>query len=555
MPFLALTGFMGSGKSAAGRELATRLHLRFIDLDDEIEAIADTTIQNLFATRGEDEFRRLELAALRSVAEWAQEAGRRSGKRLEAIVALGGGTVTIPEARALLRECGHTVWLQVEVAEAWRRVAGSGRPLAGDVAAFERLFMERRAAYLAAADWSLDTSGLDVEQLVSRLELLVNSTLGVDAEGDASEDGRPAKWSMDVAGTQRKSRIWGGCGSRYRLSTWLRDHVQAGRQVVIVTDEGVAEAWRRDLSYLARLVGDNRDPLVVLPAGETTKSADNLFFLWERLAAQGLHRDDVLVVVGGGVMGDLGGFAAATYLRGIQLWQIPTSVIAQVDSSVGGKVAVNMPQGKNLVGTFYQPDRVLVDPCLLTTLPQVQLQNGLGEVVKYALLLGGNAFTDLQRKAAALLVPDPVTWSLVAKRCIDYKNAVVVRDELDRGERAVLNLGHTTAHALERTAGYGRLGHGTAVALGLLVALRVSEDLLGCSTLVREKTVELLSGLGLPTQMVLPETEVLMAAMNFDKKADAGGVNFVGLKSLGSPVVRLQVPEETLQTALKVIKA
>ncbi len=555
VPHLALSGFMGSGKSAVGRALAARLGIPFIDLDREVEALAGAEIEDIFDRQGEDEFRRLELMALTKVLEAEKRCGGQSGGHAGAVLGLGGGTVTTAEARAVLRECCHTIWLQVELEEAWRRARGSGRPLARDAAAFERLYAERRVVYGESADWSLDTRGLDVHQVASRLELLVDSVSAGDDQTGPRRGRRSAEWAVDVTGTERESRIWGGYNVRRRLTGWVTDVVESGRRAVIITDQGVAEAWRRDLAALERLVGDTEDPLLVLPQGETSKSVSNLCRLWETLAAKGLRRDDVVVVVGGGVIGDLGGFAAATYLRGIHLWQVPTSVIAQVDSSVGGKVAVNLPQGKNLLGTFYQPDRVLVDPCFLITLPQAEVRNGLGEVVKYALLLGREMFEQLESQAAALLIPDPGTWSNVARRCIEYKQSVVARDERDQGERAVLNLGHTTAHALERTAGFGRLGHGVAVGLGLLVALHVSEELLDCSPRVRVETAALLQTLGLPTRTTLTDTEAVMAAMNWDKKADAHGVKFVGLRAPGSPVVELKVPAAVLRAGLEVIRA
>ena len=263
----------------------------------------------------------------------------------------------------------------------------------------------------------------------------------------------------------------------------------------------------------------------------------------------------MVVALGGGVVGDLAGFAAASYQRGVSLWQIPTSLLAQVDSSVGGKTAVNLRAGKNLVGSFYQPDLVLSDPRVLATLPESEYVSGLGEVVKHALLVSQEVFNSLERQAERVLARDPQVVGGLVRMSVGYKAGVVAEDERESGRRAVLNLGHTIGHALEVVEGYGALSHGQAVSLGLLAALAVSERMLGLDPDVRRRTEALLLRLGLPATIALPPTDLLLASAARDKKARAGSIGFVGLTAFGNPVWGLDVPSVEIERALEVIRA
>jgi 3-dehydroquinate synthase len=328
---------------------------------------------------------------------------------------------------------------------------------------------------------------------------------------------------------------------------------EAGRHLLVFTDENVNAAWGETILGLlgpALRAGD----VFVAPAGESSKSTSMLTACWNWLAERGCRRNDLVAALGGGVVGDLAGFAAATYQRGIGLWQIPTTLLAQVDSSVGGKTAINLAGGKNLVGAFYQPDLVVVDPLTLGTLPSDEYRGGLGEVAKYG-LLDADLFALLGNERHAIADRDPEVVADLVRRCIDYKTSVVEEDELDRGRRAVLNLGHTMGHALEVTIGYGSLSHGRAVALGLLVALAVSERTLGLDPEVRGRTRLLLEGWDLPVAIPLPPVGSLLLAAAKDKKVTAGTTGFVGLRRVGEPVWGLPVSTEVVSEALEVIRA
>ncbi|MBN1321804.1 MAG: 3-dehydroquinate synthase [Thermoleophilia bacterium] len=531
---VALTGFMGSGKTSVGKEVASLLDLPFVDLDEEFSRTAHTGIPEFFAAHGEAAFRRRECEILEGVLRSAAvEAGL--------ILALGGGTLESPQAAQLLTASGGVVLLDVDAGTAWARVKGSGRPLAVDQEQFEALLARRRATYCAVADWILPVGERDISDLAAEIVHLVTF----------SGDHWRALWGRRLRATERASVIIGGDGALDTLLPRVTRVRAKGSRLFAFTDANVMAAWGDPI--LGRLGDTSLDAVLVVEPGEASKSAATLERCWDWLAEQGARRDDVIVALGGGVVGDLAGFVAATYQRGVSLWQIPTSLLAQVDSSVGGKTAINLPAGKNLVGAFYQPDLVVADPGVLTTLPDEEYAAGLGEVVKHALLVSPTLLTWLEEAAEAVRRRDPAVVSELVKRCVFYKADVVEEDERETGRRAVLNLGHTTAHALEVTQGYGALRHGSAVALGLLVALAVSERLLALDPRVRERTRLLLETLGLPTTTRLPDVQDLLGAARHDKKVRAGSSGFVGLAEIGVPVWGLDLPEDEFMQALEVI--
>jgi shikimate kinase/3-dehydroquinate synthase len=539
--FVALTGFMGSGKTSVGAAVAERLGWEFIDLDEEFVR-AEGSIPEFFAERGEAAFRACESELLAAVLAQDRAGGL--------VVALGGGTLESPRAVEILRGqpggSGGLVLLDVSPEEAWARGEGSDRPLARDPESFRALWAERRATYEACADIVVPVGGRNLDEIVSDLVAVV----------EAAGEQWGGLWGRRLAATQRSSLILGGRGVLAGLAHHARSARAQGSRLYVLTDRNVLEAWGERVLSLLGPADTSHEPgqTRVVEPGEASKSVRELEGCWEWLAEQGARRDDILVALGGGVVGDLGGFVAATYQRGVSLWQIPTSLLAQVDSSVGGKTAVNLPAGKNLVGAFYQPDLVIIDPETLRTLPDPEYRNGLGEVVKHALLMSPEAFARLEAEAEELAGRDLDLLAEVAKEDVTFKALVVESDERDRGRRALLNLGHTAAHALEVVEGYGTLGHGYAVALGLLVALAVSERALGLDPAVRERTAALLRTLGLPVALPLPAASALLAAMAHDKKATAGSTGFVGLRAVGEPVWGMNVAAPILVEALEVIR-
>jgi 3-dehydroquinate synthase len=534
-PFVALIGFMGSGKSSVGKEVAAELGWRFVDLDEAFVEAEGVGIPDFFASHGEAAFRSREVLLLRTVLGQARD---REGL----VLALGGGTLESPCAGELLSDLGGIVYLDVEPAQAWSRVEGTGRPLAVDYGRFEELLTRRRTMYERVADWVLPVESHGVDELADEIVSLVR------AFGDCWH----RSWGRRLKATQRSSLIVGGAGALEILRQRSAAVLDQGSRIFVITDENVHAAWGTTVSELLGRAG--REGVLVVPAGEKSKSLATLGRCWEWLSEQGARRDDVIVALGGGVIGDVAGFAAATYQRGITLWQVPTTLLAQVDSSVGGKTAIDLSTGKNMVGAFYQPDLVVTDPITLSTLSERDYIGGLGEVVKHALLLSPATVDRLESDAAKVVDRDPATLSWIVRLSVGFKAGVVEEDEHERGRRAVLNLGHTAGHALEVALGYGRISHGEAVALGLLVALRLSELVMGLDPGIRVRVEALLSSLRLPTTIELPAVDDLLVAAARDKKARAGSSGFVLLRTIGDPVWGVDVSRELLAEALEVIR-
>ena len=413
---------------------------------------------------GEAAFRAREAEVVRNVLDRA----------VPVVVDLGGGAVTIPEVRALLNERATVVWLDVDVDTAWERVRGTDRPLAQDYDEFKRLYGERRPLYEEVAD----TTARDTDDVVL-------AAAGVHVERGAL--GR------------------------------LEELVPGDGAVALVSDPQVAGIHGMD-AQLA--LGTRLTETHELPPGEEAKTLPALDRLWQELR---LDRRGTIVALGGGCTTDAAGFAAATYLRGIEWTPVPTSLVAQVDAAIGGKTAIDLPQGKNLVGAFHWPARTVVDPALLETLPEPQRLEGMAEVVK-AGLLAGEPFWEL---------PDDE----LVRRSSAFKAAICLRDPHEHGERAALNFGHTFAHALEAAAGYEGLTHGRAVALGLLAALRLS----GRDTSVVEEVLR--------TEPAGVDREGAWEAMKRDKKARGGEPRFVLLGDDG-PRIGVAVPEEDARREL-----
>ncbi len=454
---------MGAGKSTLGPQVADRLGRLFIDLDRDLEQDLETTIPEFFEQRGESEFR-------------LQEEGHAiAALRLPdpAVIALGGGAVQTPSIRHELRDRALTVLLEVDAETAWARSAGSGRPLAQDESEFHALYERRRELY----DEVADAHGSDADEIVL-------AAAGVHVHGQALE--------------------------------LLGSLVPGDGAVALVCDPHVGgiHGAAAQVALGSRLASVHE-----VPQGEAAKTVGVAERLWSELR---LDRGGTIVALGGGSTTDLAGFVAATYLRGIDWVAVPTTLVGQVDAAIGGKTAIDLPHGKNLVGAFHWPVRAVVDPATLETLPEEERQEGMAEVVK-AGLLAGESLWELPMTA-------------LVRRCAAFKAAVCLRDPREQGERAILNLGHTFAHALEAAAGYQGLTHGRAVALGLLAALRLS----GRATDLVEEV--------LAPERARVGAERAWVALQRDKKARGGELRLVLLGDEG-PVVETR-PEAEVRAAL-----
>jgi shikimate kinase/3-dehydroquinate synthase len=501
-PALVLTGFMGAGKTTAAREAAAALKTEALDTDVLLAERLGRPIDEVFAAEGEPAFRAEEE---RLVAELLDRADG-------GVVALGGGALGSERVRAALRR-HTTVLLDIDAATAWSRVRRSGRPLARDRGAFDALLARREPLYLQAADAIVP----------GRPRGAVRAALPALTRLPEAPQGSRLLWSATPSGSHP---VWIGRGLLDR-PVWP---LPAESRRFVITDEHVGPLHATRVAAEARLT---------LPAGEEHKTIADSDVAWRWLAERGARRGDHVVAVGGGVVGDLAGFVAATYQRGVPVVQVPTTLVAQVDSAYGGKTGVDLPEAKNYVGAYHQPAGVLVDTATLRTLPEAERAAGYAEVVKTALIAGGALW---DRVAGGARDDDEVVLA-----CARLKLSVVAEDERDAGRRQVLNLGHTIGHAIETVTRYARYRHGEAVGLGLLAALRLSgQDAL------RAQVRELLAATGLPVELDAGvDADAVVAATARDKKrTGAEPVGFVLLDAPGAARHGAQVATGDVRAAV-----
>ncbi len=502
---MVMIGFMGAGKSTAARSAARALGTVAVDVDHVVEQRLGRPIEQIFAEDGEAAFR---AAEERTTLELLAGGGAE-------VLALGGGTLGSAAVRDALRD--HlVVWIDIDAGTAWSRCQGSGRPLAADRARFEALHAEREPVYAAAADVIVGT------ERSHRMAPVVAALEGVAGRV------APAKllWASSTGGDYP---AYIGAGLLAEPPFWPA--TVAGRRF-LVTDGHAGRLYADCLPAL--------DGRVVIMPGEQSKTIAHAEIVWSELARAGLTRSDVVVALGGGVVGDLAGFCAATYQRGVRYVQVPTTLVAQVDSSYGGKTGVDLSEAKNYVGAFHQPRAVIADTDTLSSLPPEEVAAGYAEVVKTALIAGG-ALWELVRAGAAPTEPAVVT------ACAHTKLRIVARDERDDGVRQTLNLGHTVGHAIETATGYAVYRHGEAVGLGLLAALRLSgqDDLRG-------EVADLLAAQGLPTTLVDVDPDaVVMATARDKKRTGEGPTPFVLLHAPGDARPGLPVAPRELIAAVR----
>jgi 3-dehydroquinate synthase len=540
---LVLIGFMGAGKSTVALELAAAIGATPLDSDELLEERLGHSIAEEFARAGAP-------TSGPRVSHHAAGSFRAAEEELVcelladatggAVIALGGGSVTSERVRRAL-EPHVVVLLEVEPAEAWRRVgetdrasvdggdgggmsvtrrAGAERPLARDRDAFLALYDERRALYEGLADAYLPSPALGTAgRALGALRALAESASGARMVWATS-----ASRDYPVLIGRGLLRL---AGAREGAAPWSL--VPAGSRAFCVTDETVRALYGESLSAIAHTIA--------IAPGEESKTLASAERVWRELLAAGMTRADHVVALGGGVVGDLAGFCAATYQRGVPIVHVPTTLLAQVDSAYGGKTGVDLPEAKNYVGAYHQPAGVLVDPDTLATLPSRELAAGWVEVLKTALIAGGSLW---DRVAGGVEVDE----SMIVE-CVRTKLAIVASDERDAGRRRLLNLGHTVGHAIESATGYGRYRHGEAVGLGLLAALRLSglEDL-------RTQVRELLLARGLPVTLADVPVEAVFEATGRDKKRLRSRLPFVLLDAPGEARVDCGVGAGEMQAAI-----
>lgn len=496
-PALVFAGFMGAGKSSAAKVVAAELGVQALDSDHEIERELGEPIESWFDRNGEAAFRKVEEEAVLRLLE-------RPDLR---VLALGGGSLRSERVQEALKR--HVVvYLDVDTESAWRRCGGS-RPLARDRNRFEQLHEERRPLYEQVANaWLPAAERATVRTALPALAAIAR------AQSDAK-----LLWGSSASG---EYPVFFGHG----LVAENFFHPGDGKRFVL-SDENVAR--------LHALGGDWQH---AIPAGESAKTPAQATGVLSAMAAAGVTRADLLAAVGGGVVGDMGGFCAAVYQRGIRWVGVPTTLVAQVDSAFGGKTGVDLPEGKNYMGVYHQPSAVIVDPDTLGTLPPAELAAGYAEVVKTALIAGGRLWARVRRGGE---IDDETILG-----CIQTKLGVVAEDERDSGRRQVLNLGHTIAHAIESATGYSRYRHGEAVALGLLGALRLSER-----PQLRDEVERLLAARGLPTRLNGVTPDQIVPFLERDKKRIGQRVPFVLIDQPGVVTPGNELDPSSVEAALR----
>jgi shikimate kinase/3-dehydroquinate synthase len=547
---LVLVGMMGSGKTAIGKRLAQKLGLPFIDSDQEIEAAHRMTIAEIFASHGEAYFRDGERRVL----------ARLIGEG-ERVIATGGGAFIQPQTRGLIRSHAVSIWLKADIDVLMRRVRKRPtRPLlqGPDPEGVMRRLIEDRYPVYAEADLAIASRDAPHETIIEEILVALEGLLaqqGYFPPDMTAPALPPASTSVHVALGDRAYDIFIGPNLIAHAGERLAQ-LAPGASAFIVTDANVAPRWLAPLQASFDAAGVRHDH-IVLPAGETTKTYAHFEQLCEAALEAKMERGDFLVALGGGVVGDLTGFVAACLRRGMGFVQVPTTVLSQVDSSVGGKTGVNSGHGKNLVGAFHQPSLVLADTDSLATLPPREFAAGYAEVVKYGLIDRPDFFAWLEKHWPAVFSRGPELGHAIAVSC-ESKAAVVARDETEQGDRALLNLGHTFGHALEKLVAYdsARLVHGEGVAIGMACAFRYSARAGLCPAEDAQRVEAHLRAVGLPTRIRdiagwSASADDIVAAMAQDKKVKRGALTFILVRGIGASFIARNVEPEAVRAFLE----
>ena len=538
---VVLVGMMGAGKTSVGKRLAAKLGLPFVDADAEIEAGAQLTISEIFERFGELYFRDGERKVI---------ARLLNGGPL--VLATGGGAFMNATTRQNIAKYGVSIWLKPSFDILLARVRKkSNRPLlktADPEQTLRRLLEERTPTY-ALADLTIESLDGSHDTVVDAILRRLDATLGKDVAPV-----QEARRKVEVPLGARAYSILIGPGVLDEAGAEIA-RIAPGVHCAIVTDARVAPLYLDRLSASLDQAGLRSTP-IVCPPGEATKGYAEFARVCDALIEARIERRDIVIALGGGVIGDLAGFCAASLRRGVRLVQLPTTLLALVDSSVGGKTGINSRHGKNLVGAFHQPSLVLADTLCLDTLSEREFRAGYAEVVKYGLIGDRGFFEFLESNWRDAFAGGPARAEAIAVSCA-AKARVVAADETERGERALLNLGHTFGHALEKLTGYdsARLVHGEGVAIGMVSAFRFSRDLGLCSGQDATRAEAHLKAVGLPTRMRdIPgfdaRTEDVLAAMRQDKKVDRGRLTFILARGIGQSFVARDVDEASVSAFL-----
>ena len=539
---IILIGFSTTGKSKVGQEVAKQLGWELVDTDEEIVKLAGKSIAQIFAQEGEEHFRQLERQVL-----------AKACRKERAVIAAGGGAILDSQNRELMKRRGVVVCLEATPETIYQRLlkdaeaSGPLRPLLAVADPLQRIqqLKEYRQPYYAMADWTVHTDELSLEEVCQ--EVIRGWHYCSRAHlGDITR--HQSDLACEVFTATEHYPVFVGWGLLYNLGEKFNQAGLSGT-AYLISDETVFFIYGTRVTKGLQSVGFSVNHFVV-PSGEITKTLDTAMKIYDWLIEQRAERDDIIVALGGGMIGDLAGFVAATFLRGLPLVQVPTSLVAMVDAAIGGKTAVNHPKAKNLIGAFYQPRLVIADVQALTTLPHRELISGWSEVIKHGLILDAEFFEFLENNAPELSRLEPDIATKAVRRSAAIKAKVVSEDEKERGRRTLLNYGHTIAHGLEAATNYERFLHGEAVAIGMMGAAMLSHNLGLLPQEVVERQRALLERFGLPTCCPEVDSTAVLTAMELDKKVRGKAVRWVLLAGIGQPVIRDDVPLEQVVKVL-----
>jgi 3-dehydroquinate synthase len=528
---IILIGFMGTGKTTLGKVLGKKLGRTFVDTDEEIEKKLGMTVADIFDRHGADYFRNQEALTIEELSSLNN-----------LVIATGGGAVLNPANVAVLKKTGQMVLLCSSTEEILKRLDSvESRPLLSGTRDLEsrvqELLIERKAAYEAAADFKIEVDNLDKETIAERI-------IGLLPERNQTMTDQ-----VYINLGDRSYMIHIGHNLLYRLRSNLREIVKSSK-VMIVTNPEIERLYGDILKTELKAAGIS--PVMgLISEGERYKSLATAERLYDIAYKNEIDRQTPILALGGGVIGDLAGFVAATYMRGVPFIQIPTTLLAQVDSSVGGKVAVNHPGGKNIIGAFYQPEAVFTDLSTLDTLPKREIRAGLAEVIKYGVISDGEFFIWLEDNIEKVLSLEPEAIKKVVKISCKSKAAVVRDDETEQGIRAILNFGHTLGHAVEALTEYKVYRHGEAVAIGMAAAARLAVNLGGFQQTDEKRIVSLLERADLPIEVpVNLNRDDLLSLMKKDKKAISSKLTFVLPVSIGNVQIVKGIDEKLVTESI-----
>jgi len=544
---LIITGFSGTGKSLVAKEVARGLNWDFLDTDDEIVKQTGKPIAEIFRQDGEDKFRELE-----------RETIRKACQQRQTVIAIGGGAIVDPQNYELLTKTGLIICLEAKPEIIYERLFREAtyspetevRPLLANDNPLERIrqLKASRQPYYANVDWTVHTDNLNISQVAK--EVIRGLRNLAKFASPSARSGIDKDIACLVETATQSYPVFVGYGLLDKLGEKMKQTALSGT-ATIISDDNVFSLYGSKVEVILKDAGFAVNSFVV-PPGEETKNMDYAIKIYNFLVKHRAERDDIIIALGGGMVGDLAGFVAATFLRGMPWIQVPTSLVAMVDASIGGKVGVNHPEGKNLIGAFYQPNLVLADCQTLTTLPKRELTSGWAEVIKHGMILDEEFVQFLESNVSRLTKLEPELLTRAIARSAAIKARVVSQDEKEReGKRTILNYGHTIAHGVEAATQYKRFLHGEAVAIGMVGAAKLSQRLGLLPSAAVERQQALLQKFGLPTGFSGLDLTGITRAMELDKKTREKAIRWVLLQDIGKAVIRSDVPQEDVSAVLR----